>query len=319
MRARRQPGQLSDTPNGRDSRRRHWLPYVLILPAVVAELIIHVVPIVLGVWTSMTQLTQLHIRDWTNAPVIWFDNYRHGLDPAGAIGSALGDTVLRTLAFTVLVVALSWIIGMLAAYVLNTRVRGARGFRLLFLVPFAVPTFASVLAWSFMFSRDQGAVNHVLVDQFGLLDERPFWLIGDNAFWAMVVVAVWRLWPFAFLMLLAALQGVPGELDDAAAVDGASRWRTFRSITLPAIRPVNAVVILIMGLWSFNEFSVPYVLFGPRPPESATLLAALIYEHSFVHFGMGLGAAMNVLVLMFLLGVSLLFLRLFVPHGRRHA
>ncbi|WP_205856725.1 carbohydrate ABC transporter permease [Phytoactinopolyspora endophytica] len=279
-------------------------------------MVVHVGPILVGLWTSLTRLTQLSIRDWTGAPVVWWENYRNGLDPSGAIGSALWATFLRTLVFAVLVVFLSWALGMLAAYLLNTDVRARGAFRMLFLVPFAVPTFVAVIGWSFIFSRDDGALNHVLVDQLGLFDERPFWLIGGNAFWAIVVVAVWRLWPFAFLMLFAALQNVPHELHEAGALDGTSRWRQFRSITLPTIRPVNAVVILIMGLWSFNEFAIPYVLFGPQPPESATLLSNLIYEHSFVNFNMGLGSAMNVLVLAFLLAVSVWYVRAFVPRGR---
>lgn len=300
-------------------RRERWLPYLLLLPAVVLELVVHVGPILLGLWTSFVRLTQLDIRDWTGAPFVGWDNYRAGLDPAGPIGAALWETFLRTVVFTVLVVCLSWAIGMLAAYLLNTDVRGRAALRTLFLVPFAVPTFVTVIGWSFMLDRDNGAVNHVLVDQLGWLDEPPFWLIGDNAFWVMVVVAVWRLWPFAFLILLAALQNVPHEVYESGALDGASRWRQFRSITLPIIRPVNAVVILVMGLWSFNEFTVPYVLFGRHPPESATLLAGLIYEHSFVNFNMGLGSAMNALVLLFLLGGSVLYVRLVLRRGAAHA
>ncbi|NEE03293.1 sugar ABC transporter permease [Phytoactinopolyspora halotolerans] len=294
-------------------RRGRLLPYALILPAVLLETVVHLGPILAGIWTSLTRLTQLNIRDWTGAPVVWWDNYRSGLDPSGPIGGVLWETFLRTVAFTVLVVAASWALGMMAAYLVNTEFRGRAAFRALFLVPFAMPTFVTVIGWSFVFDRDDGALNHLLVDQTGVLDERPFWLIGGNAFWAMVVVAAWRLWPFAFLMLLAALRNVPGELYEAGVLDGASRWQQFRRITLPVIRPVNAVVILIMGLWSFNEFTVPYVLFGPQPPESATLLASLIYEHSFVNFNMGLGSAMNVLVLLFLMGVSVWYVRTFLP------
>lgn len=92
---------------------------------------------------------------------------------------------------------------------------------------------------------------------------------GGNAFWSLVMSNLWRTWPFAFLLLLAALQNIPSELYDAASVDGASRWKQFRSITLPLLRPVSAVIVLVLFLWTFNDFNTPYILFGQSPPESS--------------------------------------------------
>lgn len=310
--------QASGRPQG-VTRRGRLLPYILILPALVFELIVHVIPILLGLWASLTSLTQLTIRDWTTAPIVWLQNYRNGLDPDGPIGAAVWASFLRTAVFAVLVVSLAWGIGMLAAYLLSTDFRGRAALRAFFLVPFALPAFVGVIGWSFMFNRDSGAINHLIVDNLGLLDEKPFWLIGGNAFWAVVVVSAWRLWPFAFLMLLAALQNVPVEIYEAGTLDGASRWQQFRRIILPIIRPMNAVIVLVMGLSSFNEFTVPYVLFGTQPPESATLLSNLIYDHAFVNFNMGIGAAVNVLVLLFLLGISAVYVRLVFPGWGKHA
>ena len=89
-----------------------------------------------------------------------------------------------------------------------------------------------------------------------------FWLIGDKAFIALVVVAIWRWWPFAFLMLMAGLQSIPADVYEAAALDGAKPLRQWWSITLPMLRPVNLVLLLNMFLWTFNDFNTPYVLFG---------------------------------------------------------
>jgi multiple sugar transport system permease protein len=307
-------GRQLDAPpkhaNRRKGNHHRLLPYVLIAPAVIFELVVHVIPMLLGVWISFVRLTQLTIRRWTSAPFAGVDNYRNGLNPNGPIGADLWGSLARTTAFAILVVVGSWLIGMLAAYLLNTEFRGRGVFRTFFLVPFAMPAFVTIIGWKFMFNKDTGAVNHLLVDNLHLMDDKPFWLIGSNAFWVSVIVAIWRLWPFAFLMLMAALQTVPEEVYEASRLEGASMWRQFRSITLPMIRPANAVVILVMGLWSFNEFNVPYVLFGQQPPDSAMLLSNLIYSNSFVSFNFGLGAAMSVLLLVFLLVLSVFYVRL---------
>jgi multiple sugar transport system permease protein len=301
----------------RRRRRGRALPYLLIAPAVVLELLVHVGPMLLGVWISLLQLTQLTVRRWTGAPFAGLENYRTGLDPDGAIGSALLASGWRTLVFTVLVVGVAWAVGLFAAVLLSSEFRGRALFRTFFLVPFALPAFVTIIGWSFIFNQQDGALNRLLVDDLGVLEDKPFWLIGDNAFVVVVVVAAWRLWPFAFLMLLAALQNVPHELHEAAALDGASAWQRFRHITMPAIGPANGVVVLVMSLWTVNEFTVPYVLFGPSPPESAQLLSTLVYGNAFVNFNFGLGAAMSVLLLVVLLLASIGYVLLVLPEEDR--
>jgi multiple sugar transport system permease protein len=150
-------------------------------------------------------------------------------------------------------------------------------------------------------------VNTVLSD-LGLVHSRPFWLVGDNSFASMVVVSVWRNWPYAFLTLTAGLQSIPGELYEAAAVDGAGPWRRLANITLPMLRPVNAVLLLVLFLWTFNDFNVPYILFGQSAPAAADVLSLHIYQSSFVTWNFGLGSAMSVLMLLFLLVVTAIYL-----------
>lgn len=159
-----------------------------------------------------------------------------------------------------------------------------------------------------MFQRDTGLINHILHDQLHLTSDRPFWLIGDNSFTALVIVAVWRSWPFAFLTLTAGLQNIPRDLYEAAAMDGASVWQQIRLITLPSLRPVNLVLVLVLFLWTFNDFNTPYVLFGKSAPEAADLIAIHIYQSSFVTWNFGSGSAMSVLLLLFLLLMTSVYL-----------
>ena len=140
--------------------------------------------------------------------------------------------------------------------------------RTIFLVPYALPIYAGVITWSFMFQRDNGLVNHVLHRQPAPETDPSFWLIGNKAFFSMAIVAIWRSWPFAFLMLTAGMQSIPTELYDASAVDGAGVWRQARYITLAMLQPVNVVLVLMLFLWTFNDFNTPFVLFGPTRAAS---------------------------------------------------
>ena len=182
-----------------------------------------------------------------------------------------------------------------------------------------MPVYVAVIAWSFMLDRDNGALNALLSDLHLVGDPLPFWLIGKNAFWAIVMTTVWRLWPFAFLMVLAGLQNIPDELHEAAAVDGATPLRALPPHHAAAAAPGDRRLLIILFLWTFNEFNTAYVLFGPAPPESADLLSLHIYVNSFVNLNFGLGSAMSVLLLLFLLVVTMTYMRVFHVGGERRA
>ncbi|MET7749007.1 sugar ABC transporter permease [Micromonospora sp. NPDC005367] len=298
--------------------RRSFLPYLLLVPAVVLELGIHVIPMLVGVWMSLLELTQFHIRDWSTAPFIGLDNYKATLNFHTTVGRELLHSFWITLLYTLLSVGLAWLLGIAGAVVLQRPFRGRAILRALFLTPYALPVYTAVITWSFLLQRDTGLVNHVLVDQLGLLDDKPFWLIGDNSFWSVLVVSVWRNWPFAFLCLMAGLQNVPDELYEAAAIDGAGFWRRLRSVTLPMLRPVNLVLLLVLFLWTFNDFNTPYVLFGGSAPQQADLISIHIYRSSFKTWDFGSGSAMSVALLFFLLVVSAGYL-LITNRRRDHA
>lgn len=290
--------------------RRTWTPYLFLLPALLLELVVHFGPMVAGLVMSLLRLTQYQLANWWNAPWAGLGNYRVVLDGNEPIGSSLLHSFGVTLAYTVIVVATSWVFGLAGAVALQ-RVRRGRGLlRTTFLVPYALPVFAAVITWRFLLQRDNGMLNHVLVDQLGVLDGNAFYLIGPNAFWSLCVVAVWREWPFAFLMIMAALQSVPDDVYEASSLDGASPWRQLRSMTLPLIAPVNQVLVLVLTLRTFRDFETPYVLFGGGAPESARLVSVEIYQSSFVTFNFGLGSAMSVLLLLFLMLVTAVHLAL---------
>ena len=299
---------LRPPPVSRRRRAWRWFPYLLLLPALIAELAVHVIPMLVGVWMSLEQVTQFTLRDWTRAPFIGLNNFQLAADLGSPVGQQLLRSFVVTAAFTVIVVAACWLLGLAAAVALQKAFPGRAVLRTLFLVPFALPVFTGVITWRFMLQRDTGLVNRIVVDMLGLSDDRPFWLVGGNSFVSLVVVMIWRIWPYAFLTITAGLQSIPDELYEVAEVDGAGPWRKLRGVTLPMLRPVNRVLVLVLFLWSFNDFTVPFTLFGAAAPAEADLLSLHIYQSSFVTWNFGLGSAMSVLVLVFLLAASMLYM-----------
>lgn len=288
--------------------RQGGLPYLLLLPALLAELLIHIVPMVFGIVISFKNLTLFYIHNWSKAPWAGLGNYRTAIRIHQPIGQALLHSFWVTLSYTVIAVGLSWLLGIAAAILMQDSFRGRAVMRALFLVPYALPAYAALITWTFMFQQDTGLVNHVLHDQLHVTSNKPFWLIGDNSFWAMVIVSVWKSWPFAFLALMAGLQNIPRELYEAAAMDGAGVWQQIRKITMPSLRPVNQVLVLVLFLWTFNDFNTPYVMFGQSAPHQADLISIHIYQSSFITWNFGSGSAMSVLLLLFLLLVTAVYL-----------
>jgi multiple sugar transport system permease protein len=309
QRQRRLPlGRLPGAPSNERLRQRlPWkriTPYLLILPAIAFELLVHVIPMLVGVWMSFIRLTQQYLSNWQHAPLAGLTNYKMALDFSNPLGHELANSFGVTLAFTFLVIGFSYLFGMAAALVLNRGFRGRGALRTLFLVPYALPAYAGIITWKFMFQRDTGLFNELVVKVLHLTDQAPFWLLGANSFWALVAVSIWQQWPFAFLMLMAGMQSIPDELYQAAVLDGANDWQQIRFITLRLMKPVSMVLLLLLFLWTFRDFNTPFVLFGAQPPPQANLLVVNIYQSSFIQWNFGLGSAMSVLLMLFLVVVA---------------
>jgi multiple sugar transport system permease protein len=286
-----------------------WLPYVLITPAILFELLIHIIPMLTGIWISFIKLNVYFLSNWTAAPFAGIGNYQIAVSVNNSEGAALLNSFAITCGFTLIVVALSWGFGMSAAVALQRAFRGRGIFRTLFLIPYAIPMFAGIIAWKFMFQQQTGVIDQILVSlHLASATSQPFWLIGPNSFGAVVVVAIWRTWPFAFLMLMAGLQTINEDLYEASALDGAKPFRQWRAITLPELGGVNRVLVLVLFLWTFNDFNDPAILFGEGQPPAGDLISFHIYNNSFSIQNFGFGAAMSTLLLLFLLIVSVAYL-----------
>ena len=281
------------------ARGRERFAYWLVAPAVLFMVLVHLIPTAAGTFLSFLNLNTFTFRELFGAPWTGFDNYHAILfDSANPLHSGFTNALGNTLYYTAFVVAGTLLGGLGIALLLNRTFRGQRVVRTLMLTPWVVPSFVVAVLWEFMWQRDAGIVNKILVDYTGLLHDRPTWLLGKNSMWAIIVPSIWRGIPFAMLIFLAGLQAIPRELHEAAALDGAGPWRRFRFITLPLIRPLIAIQLLFGVIYSTYQFTIPFVMLGSNPGPSADLLMTLIMRQSFSNNLFGYGAAVSTLLML---------------------
>jgi multiple sugar transport system permease protein len=289
----------------------------LVGPAVVVQVLVYLVPIIVGIYTSFTGITFSTLRDWVDAPFLGFHNYKLIL-ATPAIADPLLHSFLLSLVYVTIVVTCSIMLGMLAVIMVRSLARGGRFVQIIYILPFTVPVYAGVLTWDFVF-QGHGAATALLATDLHLVSSNTLWLEGTNAFWSMVIATIWRSWPFAFLMLLAASQQIPDALYEAVRVDGGAHWKEARYVTLPLLRTTTVTLSLILFLWTFNDFTTPFVFFGQIPPQDADLFPLHVYTNAFVNASYSLGDAMTLIAVIALLVVAVPYSRLSGIVGRDEA
>jgi len=280
---------------------KHRFAYYFILPTIIGMLLLHALPIFQGIYMSFLRLNHLTISQYLMAPFVGFGNYYEILlNPTSPIRIGLLDAVRNTFIYTLVVTVGTISVGLIVAMMLNRKFAGRGLFRTLFLFPWVVPTYVTGLLWGFMWQRDIGIINIVLHDILHILPDKPFWLVGPNTLWAIIIPTIWRFWPLNMLMLLAGLQQIPDELYEAAEIDGASGWKKFWSITFPLLRPVWSILILFGLIYNTYSFNIVIMMFGYGagfPGEWGDLMMTNIFRNTFQRWDFGTGAAASVMLM----------------------
>ena len=198
--------------------------------------------------------------------------------------------------------------GLATSLLLVRKFRGNYYFRAIVTFPYLVPTIVAVLIFKWMFSDVFGIVNQGLI-YLGLLNQKVGWFDADRAMFSVILVSVWRFFPFAILLFVPALEAIPKELYEAAKVDGASPVQQFFHVTLPQIKEILFVVIILRGIWMFNNFNVIWLLTGGGPAGMTQHLPILSYLQAFQEFDIGLGSATSIAGLLVLVVPMLIYLR----------
>lgn len=288
------------------ARTERRLGYALVAPVVVLLLAITAYPLVYNLWNSFHSVN-LSIANQPRS-FVGLDNYTK------MFGSAEWVTAFeRTIAFTVVSVFLETIAALGLALMLNRSFRGRGFLRAAILVPWAVPTVVSATLWKTMFDPRAGFVDYLL-GGLGLPGAHTTWLAGVWTSWATILVAdAWKNVPFIAIILLAGLQVIPGEVYEAARMDGANAWQSFLRMTLPLLKPALAVALIFRTLQAFLVFDVIYIMTGGGPGVSTETLSFVNWQVFLVNTDFGYGGAISVMLVIMALIIAGIYVRVLRP------
>ncbi len=290
-------------------------PYLFIMPAFAAMLFIVIVPAILGVLLSFSDFSAKNMGNWTTTRFIGLENYKFLMVSPSGLSHNFRYSVIASLKFTVFSLVLIYPLGLCAALALNKDNLFFKMLRVVFLIPWVIPNVVEIFMWKSFLLRDSGGFNDILL-RLGLIREPLYWLLGGLSIASVLLVNVWRSWPFVFISLLAALQGIPAELLDAARVDGATKLQIFKYITFPALLPVSKILVLLNVIWSALNFNTPYVLFNQVPPVESNLLPLFAYNTSFTQWDFARGSAVSVCLMVVMMVLSAFYIKLVVENRK---
>ena len=250
------------------ARLRHRsFPYLLVAPAVLLVLGLVAYPFLYAIYVAFTDRVVGNDGHW-----VGFANFAYLFGT-----SVFGAAVRNTITIVVVTGALKLGIGLGLALLVNRRLPGRGIIRSVLMLPWAMPAFVAFLTWRVLYQPIGGGLNLVLT-QTGLYPHVVDWLgASDTAMPAVIAATVWRGFPFWFISILAALQTIPGELYEAARVDGASAWQRFRHVTVPGIKHVVIITALLSSIWTANAFEHVWLLTGGGPSDATMVFPVLAY------------------------------------------
>lgn len=283
-------------PNFQNIKKNYFL-YLMIFPTVLYLLIFQIYPIFDSVRTSFTDLSFLKpgsgkfvgLKNYIG----FFNDSNFSLLLINSFIWVLGSTILQ------------YVAAIPASLLLNQKFRGRSVWRGLMMVPWVTPVIIMGMIWKWIYDGDYGLLNYVLGTD-------TVWLANQSTVWpALLLTSMWKGLPYATLMFLAGLQGVPVDLYEAAYVDGCGAFKRFRYITVPMLKPVILVTALTSIVQSWTKFEVIWVLTAGGPGYATSILPTYIYTKSFVMYDMGGGSAVSVIAMLIMMVFIMIYLKVY--------
>ena len=276
---------------------------LLIAPTVLVFCTVIVYPLVSAIYLGLFSIyTPTMEGEW-----VGLDNYRRLL-ASGEFWRSLANNLIWTAG----TLTLQIVFGILVALMLHRNLVFRALARSLVLFPYFLSTVVAVLVWRWLFNDLYGVLNHLLL-WAGIVDLPVDWLGSmPNAMISLIFVGAWKYFPFVVIAVLARLQAIPDELYEAASIDGAGAWARFTDVTLPQLRDVLIVVVLLRTIWDFKEFDLIYLLTGGGPIIGTQTLPLMVYKEAFALNQMGGASATAVLMML----IMLLFMSLYLSRAR---
>lgn len=298
------------TANATFEQRRRRVGLLFVLPALLVLAVVLGYPIVDSVALALQQVSLrsgVVQQSW-----VGLDNFRRLF-----ADTTFQRAALNTAYFSSAEVVLVTVISLSIAILLNHPIGRFGIFRILLIVPWAIAPVANAVLWKWILHSNYGVLNGVL-KALGVIDVYHVWLgTPASALNFLLLVDVWKSVPFVALLMLAGLQRVPNSLYRAAYMDGAGPWQSFLHVTLPTIRSVIAIAVVLQTIWSLRVFDIVFVLTRGGPADATVLLNFLAYRVTFNFLDLGYGSAIANVVFVLTVILAIVYVRLLWPRERR--
>jgi multiple sugar transport system permease protein len=280
----------------------HRTDYIYVLPALAVMILVIGYPVYYTIELSFFKTpSNLQMKDKV---FIGLDNYVTLLGM-----ESFHSVTINTIIWTVVSTFMAFALGLAAALALHREFTGRGVLRALLLIPYVVSAVAASLVWKWLYHSDFGAIGALAV-QFGFTDKPINFL--DNLYTvlpSLIVVNIWREFSFAMIMLMAGLQTVPEPLLRAAQVDGANAWQRFWHVTMPHLKGVSMVTVLLLMVANFNSFIIPWIMTGGGPAGASDIWITHIYQIAFGRLRYGLASAYSVILFIVMMALGYFYVK----------
>ncbi|WP_198676355.1 carbohydrate ABC transporter permease [Kribbella monticola] len=275
-------------------RRRQLMGMAMVSPALVVVTVFFLVPLVMTFWMSLHDWPLLGDHSFTGLA-----NYRRAIHDTDWL-----HAIRFTLTYTVLITPILLVAGLAVAFLVHRGGRAARVFQSIFFLPVVIGFAAGAFLWLYLAQPGLGPLAD-LAARFGLAGRDTNWFAtATSGLLVVTAMVVWKVTGMQMLLLLSGMQAIPGELTEAARIDGASRWKAFLHVTLPLLRPTLALVLVFSVAGSLLAFDQFYIMTAGGPSNGTITAVYQIYRTSFINFDLGYGAALSAILMVALAAVS---------------
>jgi multiple sugar transport system permease protein len=291
---------------------KHRADYLYVAPALLVMLLVIAYPVYFTVYLSFFNTPPNLALD--DKIFVGFDNYVRV-----TTSESFHEATWNTLVWTVFSTLFAFVLGFGAALALNRHFVGRGVMRGILLVPYVISAVAAAYIWRWLFHSDFGVFGAISV-ALGITDQPINFLDDRSAVMpSLILVNVWKEFPFAMIMMLAGLQTVPDQLLRAARVDGANSWNCFWHITVPHLTGVTLVTVLLLVVTNLNSFTIPYIMTGGGPAGASEIWITHIYQIAFGRIRFGLASAYSVILFIVMMGMGYYYVRALTRGDERNA